>query len=403
LDEIRKRHGTAAAGVRRIVTMVLEGKQAEAAFAADEEMVPMLTPFLAHIDKFDAVQHQRVSGYKAATAELRQWAIYLAVGLGAAALVLSAAAGWWLSRGVTRPLGSAMRMAERVAAGDLTARVQVRSGDEMGRLMGSLNRMAESLASIVTNVRTAADGIASESQQIAAGNLDLSQRTEEQAANLQQTHSSLGELNGTVKTNAGTADEARRLALATQQQAAEGGKVMDEVVGHMREIADSSRRIGEITGVIDAIAFQTNILALNAAVEAARAGEAGRGFAVVAAEVRSLAQRSAGAAREVRTLIQASGERIERGVHMVDAAGQVVGATVNRVGEVSALIGRIADANAAQTGSLQQVSDAIGHIDGMTQRNAALVEQAAASADGLRERARALLDAVQAIRLEAGR
>ena len=399
LEQIAKRQAVSSAGVTRIVAMVREGKQAEAAFAADEEMIPAMEPLLKVIGELDDAQHQRVAGYREANLELRRKALLWCLALGFGALMLASTAGWWLSRSVTRPLGSAMRFAERVAQGDLSARVQVRNDDEIGRLMAALNRMTESLAGIVHQVRSSADTIASESVQIAAGNDDLSRRTEQQAANLQQTAASITELNNSVRGNAQDTAQARDLSGETREQALAGGRVMGDVVTTMREIADSSRRIAEITGVIDGIAFQTNILALNAAVEAARAGDAGRGFAVVAAEVRTLAQRSAQAAKEVRGLIEASGQRIARGVSMVDEAGRTVSATAASVERVSALVTRIADANEAQTQGIEQINRAVGQLDDMTQRNAALVEQAAASADGLQQRARSLQSAVQAIRL----
>ena len=305
-----------------------------------------------------------------------------------------------LARHTTRSVERALAMTRAVAAGDLTLTIASDSRDELGQLLEALGRMCASLRRVVGEVRLASENIATGSAQIATGNADLSQRTEQQASSLQQTAASMEQLGATVRHNASTAQQANEVVVQASAAARRGGEVVSQVVGTMDEINASSKRIGDIIGVIDSIAFQTNILALNAAVEAARAGEQGRGFAVVAAEVRSLAQRSAGAAREIKTLITASGERVQAGSRLVSEAGAAMGDIVAQVTRVDSLIGEISDASQQQAGGIGQVGEAVSHLDSVTQQNAALVEQSAAAAASLSQQAARLVQAVGVFRLQ---
>jgi len=340
--------------------------------------------------------------FERAQADARQLMMVVG-GLTATALVLGALLAWLITRSITRPLAQAVDVAEAVARGDLTRRVVVRYNDETGRLLQALQAMVTSLVQVVGAVRSSSDSIATGSSQIATGNSDLSQRTEEQASNLQQTAASMEQLSSTVKANADTAQQAAQLATLSSQVAVRGGSVVSQVVTTMEEIAGSSKRIASIIGVIDGIAFQTNILALNAAVEAARAGEQGRGFAVVASEVRSLAQRSADAAKEIKTLIGASVDRVEVGTRLVGEAGSTMQEIVSQARKVADLLGDINSATAEQTTGIGQVADAVNQLDQVTQQNAALVEESAAAAESLRQQAAKLVDVVQVFRLDIGR
>jgi methyl-accepting chemotaxis protein len=310
--------------------------------------------------------------------------------------------GFGIGRSVLRQIGGdpseAMQAMNDVARGNLAATVRT---PVPGSLMHGLGTMISSLRSTVSQVRVSTDSIATASGQIAAGNHDLSARTENTASNLQQTAASMEELTGTVTHTADAARKANELASSATAAAAKGGEVVGQVVSTMEEINTSSRRIGDITGVIDGIAFQTNILALNAAVEAARAGEQGRGFAVVATEVRSLAQRSANAAREIKQLIAESVERVESGTRLVGEAGTSMHDIVTSVQHVSAIINEITHAAGEQSSGIGQVNVAVSELDRMTQQNAALVEESAAAAESLKEQARRLADVVQVFRLEA--
>jgi methyl-accepting chemotaxis protein-1 (serine sensor receptor) len=316
-------------------------------------------------------------------------------------LVLAGVLGALLVRGIVRPLEEAVQVAAAVAGGDLTRRIEVRSRDETGRLMQALKDMNDALARIVSQVRGGTDGIATASGQIAAGNLDLSARTERQAGSLEETAASIEELTSTVRQNAENARQANALALSASEVAQEGGAVVARVVRTMGAINQSSARIADIIGVIDSIAFQTNILALNAAVEAARAGEQGRGFAVVASEVRGLAQRSAAAAREIKALIDDSVQEVRHGSELVDQAGSTMATIVQGVARVTAIMGEITTASLEQAAGIEQVNLAVGQMDQVTQQNAALVEQASAAAQALREEADALARTVGAFRLAA--
>jgi len=326
----------------------------------------------------------------------------LVIGSVVAALVLGLALGAGLTRSVTRQLGGepadAVTVANAIAEGNLAFHIQTRAGDNAS-IMAAMSRMREHLARLVSQVRASSDSIATGSAQIATGNADLSQRTEEQASNLQQTAASMEQLSGTVKTSADTAGHANELAASASAAAVKGGEVVGQVVATMQEIATSSKRISDIIGVIDGIAFQTNILALNAAVEAARAGEQGRGFAVVASEVRSLAGRSAEAAREIKSLIGASVEKVEVGARQVDEAGSSMTEIVSQVQRVSQLISEISSAAVEQSTGIGQVGQAVQQLDQVTQQNAALVEESAAAAESLKHQAAQLSDVVSVFRV----
>jgi methyl-accepting chemotaxis protein len=326
---------------------------------------------------------------------------WLIIALAAAATLASGVVGWWATRSITRPLTRAVEIAKRVAAGDLSTRIEVRTRDETGELMGALHDMNTSLRNIVGNVRSGTESIASASAQIAGGNQDLSNRTEAQAASLEQTTFAMKDLTATVRATAEHAHQASELASSACSVAANGGQVVAQVVTTMGSIEASSRKVVDIIGVIDGIAFQTNILALNAAVEAARAGEQGRGFAVVASEVRALAQRSAGAAREIKQLIGDSVQQVSQGTALVGRAGTTMQDVVVSVQRVAALIGDIAAASQSQSQGIASVNQSIGQIDATTQQNASLVEEAAAAAESLQIQAANLEANVSLFRLES--
>ena len=313
---------------------------------------------------------------------------------------LSAWLGFMLIRAITGPLDAAIKLARGVAAGDLTQRIEIHSNDEIGQLMQALKEMTDNLVTIVSQVRTGTDSVATASNQIAAGNLDLSSRTEQQASSLEETASSMEELTSTVKQNAENAKQANQLVVSTADIAVKGGQVVGQVVDTMASIKESSRKIADIISVIDGIAFQTNILALNAAVEAARAGEQGRGFAVVATEVRNLAQRSAGAAKEIKSLIEDSVGKVDAGGKLVDEAGKTMEEIVSSVKRVTDIMSEIAAASMEQSTGIEQVNQAVGQMDEVTQQNAALVEEAAAAAESLQDQAAKLAEAVSVFKLD---
>ena len=317
-------------------------------------------------------------------------------------VIAAALASWvlyWVTRSITKPLNRAVAMAEAVAGGDLTMRMKCNSTDETGQLLRALINMNDSLARTVGQVRSGTDTITVASNEIASGNLDLSSRTEQQASSLEETASSMEELTSTVTQNAENARQATKLVVAASEFAAKGGQVVGQVVTTMGAIKDSSSKIVDIIGVIDGIAFQTNILALNAAVEAARAGEQGRGFAVVASEVRNLAQRSASAAKEIKELISRSVATVDQGARLVDEAGATMEGIVTAVKQVADLMTEISAASSEQSNGIAQVNQAIVSIDDVTQQNAALVEQAAAAAQSMRDQAGLLAQAVSVFKL----
>ncbi|MEI6838674.1 MAG: methyl-accepting chemotaxis protein [Alcaligenaceae bacterium] len=322
-----------------------------------------------------------------------------------ALLMVSIAIGALLARVITRsitaPIKEALTLAEAVAAGDLTRKIQSYSRDEIGQLLRAMTGMTESLVKVVSNVRSGSEGVATASSEIAQGNHDLSSRTENQASALEETAASMEELSATVKQNADSALQANQLAQSASTVAKQGGEVVNQVVETMKGINDSSRKISDIISVIDGIAFQTNILALNAAVEAARAGEQGRGFAVVASEVRSLAGRSAEAAKEIKTLINASVERVEFGTALVDKAGETMTEVVNSIRRVTDIMGEISSASNEQAAGVSQIGEAVSQMDRVTQQNAALVEQMAAAASSLQGQSEDLVKVVASFRLSA--
>ena len=320
----------------------------------------------------------------------RNWSLaFLALGSVVAALLCL-----WLAAEVARPMHEAVVVARRIAGGDLSNQIDASADTgargEAGLLLGAMQEMNDKLVGMIVEVRVGTESITSGAAEISSGSIDLSARTEQQAASLEETASSMEELTATVKQNAEHAHQASKLAVSASEVAVKGGEVVAEVVGTMASINDSSKRIAEIIGVIDGIAFQTNILALNAAVEAARAGEQGRGFAVVASEVRNLAQRSAAAAKEIKALIDDSVEKVNAGTLLADKAGNTMNEVVTSVKRVTGIIGEIAHASAEQTAGIEQVNQAIAAMDQTTQQNAALVEEAAAAAASMREHAASL-------------
>jgi methyl-accepting chemotaxis protein len=367
----------------------------------DEKLVPEMKKYLASVDNVVTYQDGLFSAANKRIDEVYADSRKFLIALGLFALACGVALGLTLTRSITRPLAHAVALAQQVASGDLTADIRVSSKDEVGVLLSALKGMNESLLKTVSEVRTGTDTIVTASQQIAAGNLDLSARTEQQASSLEETASSMEELTSTVRQNADNAREANALAQNASGIATRGGKVVSQVVETMASINESSKKIADIIAVIDGIAFQTNILALNAAVEAARAGEQGRGFAVVASEVRNLAQRSAAAAKEIRSLITDSVGKVATGGQLVEEAGATMQEIVQGISRVTDIMSGIASASAEQTLGIEQVNAAITQMDDVTQQNAALVEEAAAAATSLEDQAASLAQLVSTFKLDS--
>ncbi len=369
----------------------------------DQEMMPALDSYLASMRQLTAYQRDEIDREGRNIQLQSAHSLQLILVLSGAAFIMGGILAFLITRSITAQLGGepfyAAEVTSRIAAGDLAVNVLTKSGDKSS-LLYSIRLMHDKLADIVGQIRHGTETIASASTQIASGNFDLSSRTEHQASALQQTASSMEQLTSTVKQNADHAREATQLAHSASKVAVQGGEVVSSVVHTMSSINTSSKKIVDIIGVIDGIAFQTNILALNAAVEAARAGEQGRGFAVVASEVRSLAQRSAQAAKEIKALITDSVEKVEEGSKLVAQAGNTMEQVVSSVKQVSDIIGEISAASSEQIAGIEQINQAISEMDNVTQQNAALVEEAAASAQALQDQAQQQSEVVGIFKLE---
>ncbi len=356
-------------------------------------------PIMAAFDKLIAIAQESTEKSSREMSALLSLTKNVVLSAATVIVLLGIAFALLITRSITRPLNEAVLMARRVADGDLTSEIEVKTKDETGMLLQALKDMNASLKKIVGEVRSGSEAIGTGTKQIASGNADLSSRTEEQASSLEETASSMEELTSTVKQNAENARQANQLAVSASEVAVKGGLVVGEVVGTMSSINESSKKIVDIISVIDGIAFQTNILALNAAVEAARAGEQGRGFAVVASEVRSLAQRSASAAKEIKELIGDSVDKVGAGTKLVDEAGKTMEEIVSSVKRVTDIMAEITAASQEQSSGIQQVNQAITQMDEVTQQNAALVEEASAAAESLEEQSQNLAQAVSVFKL----
>ena len=397
--DIARVDGEVDAAFKEAMGQVLAFNSEGAAKVIATRIDPLNRKTLADINKLLDLQHVAQQSFMdgSLAADARLMTVLLV--LGGVAVALGAWCAIFITRSITVPLSGALAVAQKVAAGELTSHVVVEGKDETSALQQALKDMNDSLVKTVSDVRNGTETITVASREIASGNADLSARTETQASSLEETASSMEELTSTVKQNADKARQANQLAVSASSVAEQGGKVVAQVVDTMGSIKDSSRKIVDIIGVIDGIAFQTNILALNAAVEAARAGEQGRGFAVVASEVRNLAQRSAGAAKEIKGLIGDSVDKVDAGSRLVDEAGQTMGLVVTSIRQVADIMGEITAATQEQSHGIEEVNQAIAQMDQMTQQNAALVEEAAAAAESMQEQAQKLAGAVSIFKL----
>ncbi|SIR32061.1 methyl-accepting chemotaxis protein [Janthinobacterium sp. TND4EL3] len=371
----------------KVIELRNAGQTEEAIAFLTQQAAPSLKIVLGALDSLVAYEAQQAAQAATDAETLSANARAYMIILGSVAVLLGAFVAWIITRSITHPINAAVSVAETVASGDLSSHIVVNSSDETGRLLGALKAMNTSLLGVVAQVRHGTDAISTASSEIAAGNLDLSSRTEEQASSLEETASAMEELTSTVKQNADNARQANQLAKSASEVAVRGGSIVSQVVDTMGTINESSKKIVDIIGVIDGIAFQTNILALNAAVEAARAGEQGRGFAVVATEVRNLAHRSASAAKEIKELIAASVANVDTGSRLVNEAGQTMGDIVDSIVRVTDIMGEITSATHEQTIGIEQINMAIAQMDEVTQQNAALVEEAAAASQSMQEQA----------------
>jgi len=386
--------------VREAVQQGSDRDTVSAVLTLTNRVRPQETKMRQKVLELVLLQRRLTEEANAEVARLERQTQIVSVVLVVFALALGGAIGWGITNSVTQPIGRAVVVAERIADGDLSSEIEVRIHDETGRLLEAIRGMQDRLRTLVGGIRQAADSIEVASSEVAMGNHDLSQRTEQTASNLQQTAQSMDQLTGIVMRSAESARQANQMASTAASVAARGGTVVAEVVTTMDEINASSKKIADIIGVIDGIAFQTNILALNAAVEAARAGEQGRGFAVVASEVRSLAGRSAEAAREIKSLIGASVDRVERGAKLVADAGSTMTDIVGSVQRVNDTLGEITAAASSQSAGISEINSSITALDQMTQQNSALVEESAAAAESLKEQAARLTQVVSTFKLD---
>jgi methyl-accepting chemotaxis protein len=395
---------TAYVAAREAVFKEKEANEESARKLVQTTLEPALNTYVSSIGKLAESEMDAIAKMREEIVNMSAGSQRLLIALGILSTLLSIAVAFVIARSIRQQLGGepaeAVASANRIAEGDLTARIDLRPGDATS-LMHAIKQMQESLSHIVTDVRAGCNVIATASAEIATGNLDLSSRTEQQASSLQETASSMEELTSTVKHNADNARQANQLAASASAVASEGGAVVSQVVETMSAIDASSKKIVDIIGVIDGIAFQTNILALNAAVEAARASEQGSGFALVASEVRNLAQRSAGAAKEIKALIDDSVQKVKSGTVLVDKAGTTMQQVVDSVKRVSDVVGEIAAAGDEQRAGIEQVNLAITQMDQATQQNAALVEQAAAAAGSMQDQSAKLMQEVSVFRLDS--
>jgi methyl-accepting chemotaxis protein len=404
LEQIKQQALLAAPFTARAAALALEGKQDEAYQVLRFEFRPVQKKWWELLRQLREVEDKQNADGTAAAAEAYAGARSLMLIIGSLALLASAVAATLITRGIVRELGcepgEAAAIAGQIAAGNLATRIDTKPGDEHS-LLAAMASMRDSLSSIVSQVHVSTDTIATAAGQIASGNMDLSARTEQQASTLEQTASSMEELTSTVRLNSDSARQANGLAVSASDVALKGGAVVAQVVDTMAAIDVSARKIVDIIGVIDGIAFQTNILALNAAVEAARAGEQGRGFAVVATEVRNLAQRSAAAAKEIKTLIGDSVDKVEAGNKLVEQAGSTMHEVVDSVRRVTEIMSEIMSASQEQSSGIEQINIAVTQMDTVTQQNAALVEEAAAAAQALQDQANSLTEVVSVFRIES--
>jgi len=382
-----------------VVALALAGKREEATALLLGPRYETQARYLKAITDLVTYQQARMREAGEGAIDQKYSAMVLLASLSAAAILLAALLGWLITRSITRPMNVALVAARRIAGGDLSIPVPVSGRDETGQLLRAIAEMQDSLVNTVSAVRRNAESVATASLQIAQGNSDLSQRTEEQASALEQTAATMSELSVTVRNNADNARQAGRLAVNVRDVARQGNDVTHEITGTMKSIGESSARIADITSVIDSIAFQTNILALNAAVEAARAGEQGRGFAVVAGEVRNLAQRSATAAGEIRHLIEVNSSSVGAGRELAERSATTMADIVSSVGQLTDTVEEITAASAEQARGIEQVGIAVTEMDGVTQQNASLVEESAAASQSLREQASLLLQSVSVFTL----
>jgi len=399
LSEIAALDADVDKAFKEAIGQVLAFNSEGAAKVISGRIDPLNQQTLGLINKLVEMQQANAAEVMAGSVTADRGLMVLLFVIGGVAVAIGVVCAAVTTRSITVPLAGAVAVAQKVAAGELTSHVHVEGRDETSELLQALKDMNESLANTVGDVRTGTELISTASQEIASGNADLSARTEAQASSLEETASSMEELTSTVKQNADNARQANQLAVTASSVAEKGGMVVSQVVDTMGSIKASSSKIVDIIGVIDGIAFQTNILALNAAVEAARAGEQGRGFAVVASEVRNLAQRSAGAAKEIKELISDSVEKVDAGSKLVDEAGQTMDLVVTSIRQVADIMGEITAATQEQSNGIEEVNQAITQMDEMTQQNAALVEEAAAAAESMEEQAQMLAQAVSIFKL----